>query len=106
MNCKEFEKDIPSFLHNQMDYFTMEEFQSHMKSCSACKEELSIQFLVTEGLKHLERGDAFDLDGEFNSRIETTRRKHNRKKYLLNSYQWIITLVLFLAGAALIIIFG
>lgn len=106
MDCKEFEKKIPLFLQNSLDYDTVEQFQEHMSTCKACKEELSIQFLVTEGIKHLEKGDNFDLDGEFRSRIDASRRSHRRKGFWLNTYQWVLTGILFLTGAALIVIFG
>lgn len=106
MECREFEKNIPSFLKKNMDYVTMEDFQAHMNTCPSCKEELSIQFLVTEGMKHLEKGDNFDLDSEFNMRIENSRRANKRKGVAINGTQWLITLILFLTGAALIIIFG
>lgn len=106
MDCKEFEKKIPSFLENSMDYETMEQFQEHMNNCPNCKEELSIQFLVSEGIKHLEKGDNFDLDREFAERIEASRRSHFRRGFFLNLYQWFLTTVLFLFGAALIFIFG
>ena len=35
-----------------------------MQECPGCKEELVIQFLVTEGMQRLEDGDAFDLQRE------------------------------------------
>lgn len=106
MDCKEFEKKIPAFLQKNMDYESMEEFHTHMSECENCKEELSIQFLVSEGIKHLENGDAFNLDEELSGRIEASRRSHYRRGVVLNSFQWILTTILFLAGAALIVIFG
>lgn len=106
MDCKEFERKIPSFLQNNMDYESMEEFHKHMSECNNCKEELSIQFLVQEGIRHLENGDAFNLDEELNGRIEANRKSHARKAAALNSFQWILTSILFLVGAALIVIFG
>ena len=106
MQCREFEKQIPFFLQNNMDYETMERFQQHMNSCDSCKEELSIQFLVSEGMKHLEKGDNFDLDAEFNYRIEASRKSHKRLGFVIGLGQWSMTAILFLIGAALIIIFG
>lgn len=106
MDCKEFEKKIPSFLQNNMDYESMEAFHKHMSECDNCKEELSIQFLVAEGIRHLEEGDVFNLDEELSGRIEESRRRHQRRGVVLNSFQWILTTILFLAGAALIVIFG
>lgn len=106
MDCKEFERRIPLFLQNNMDYESMEEFHKHMSECANCKEELSIQFLVSEGIKHLENGDVFNLDEELSGRIEASRRSHYRKGVVLNAFQWILTTILFLVGAALIVIFG
>jgi len=106
MDCKEFERRIPSFLQNNMDYEAMEEFHKHMSECSNCKEELSIQFLVSEGIKHLEQGEVFNLDEELSGRIEATRRSHQRVGVMLDVFQWTLTTILFLVGAALIVIFG
>ena len=68
MNCKEFEKNIPDFL-------TLQEFGEHMRECPGCKEELVIQFLVTEGMQRLEDGDAFDLQRELELRLAEAKRK-------------------------------
>ena len=65
MNCKEFEKNIPDFIAGKLDFQTLQEFGEHMRECPGCKEELVIQFLVTEGMQRLEDGDAFDLQVRF-----------------------------------------
>ena len=57
MNCKEFEKNIPEFIAGKLDFLTLQEFGEHMQECPGCKEELVIQFLVTEGMQRLEDGD-------------------------------------------------
>lgn len=75
MECKEFEKMIPSFLEQKMDYDTLKEFRSHIYSCENCKEELTIQFLVTEGIQRLEKGDAFDLRKELDFRLTEAKKK-------------------------------
>lgn len=69
MDCKQFVKRIPDFLMRDMDYNDLKQFCSHAKSCENCKEELTIQFLVSEGITHLETGDAFDLNKELDSRM-------------------------------------
>ncbi len=48
MNCKEFEKNIPEFIAGKLDFLTLQEFGEHMQECPGCKEELVIQFLVSE----------------------------------------------------------
>ena len=77
MNCKEFEKNIPDFIAGKLDFQTLQEFGEHMRECPGCKEELVIQFLVTEGMQRLEaqgkisygfsedRGRTGSADGDF-----------------------------------------
>ena len=72
MNCKEFEKNIPDFIAGKLD---LQEFGEHMRECPGCKEELVIQFLVTEGMQRLEDGDAFDLQRELELRLAEAKRK-------------------------------
>lgn len=64
MNCKEAERKIPSFLQDELDGSQLEEFIAHVEACPECKEELSIQFLVSEGLERLESGNNFNLQEE------------------------------------------
>ena len=78
MTCTEFEKLIPEFLTQDMDFRTLKKFNEHMDTCKDCHEELAIQFLVAEGMQHLEDGDAFDLQRELEIRqVEA----ENRVKY-------------------------
>lgn len=75
MDCKEFEKLIPDFIANKLDFLTMEKFTKHMEECPGCSEELEIQFLVAEGMQRLEEGDAFDLQNELDRQLDEARRK-------------------------------
>ena len=75
MTCKEFEKLIPDFVAKRLDYMTLKDFYAHIESCADCKEELTINFLVTDGIKKLENGDAYDLHKEWGNKVEETRRK-------------------------------
>lgn len=85
MDCKEFEKLIPDFMENKLDYKKQKSFIAHVEECAECREELTIQFLITEGLARLEDGGAFDLQKELNFRMEEAQRgirMHNTVKYL------------------------
>ena len=74
-NAEEFEKNIPEFIAGELDFLTLQEFGEHMQECPRCKEELVIQFLVTEGMQRLEDGDAFDLQRELEIRLTEAKRK-------------------------------
>ena len=75
MNCKEFEKLIPGFFEDRLDYSSMKRFSEHMEQCDNCKEEVVIQLLVTEGVQRLEDGRAFDLQKELDRRLNRIKRK-------------------------------
>lgn len=70
MTCKDVEKMIPLFLRDDLDTEDLRDFMEHMDKCEECKEELSIQFLVLEGLARLESGSVFDLQNELKYRME------------------------------------
>lgn len=74
MDCKAAEKLIPDFIRGRMETRTAKHFLAHVKKCASCKEELSIQFLVTVGLERLEDGEAFNLNKELSSRIAVAER--------------------------------
>ncbi len=75
MDCKEFERLIPLFIEQKLDFLTSRKFLEHMDKCPSCKEELVIQFLVTEGMQRLEEGDAFDLQNELEQQLMDAKRK-------------------------------
>ena len=91
MDCKEFENMIPIFLDEKLNNKQAKEFFAHMESCENCKEELRIQFLITEGTQRLEEGDSFDLNKELDLKLERTkkilksRRRANTIIYILEA---------------------
>lgn len=85
MDCKEFEKQIPIFIDQKMDYQALTEFMEHLNTCEECKEELTIQFLVREGISRLEDGSSFDLQKELNQRMNSAKAKIRRNDFFLSS---------------------
>lgn len=74
MDCKEFEKLIPDFIEDRLEHRLLKKFIRHADACAECKEELTIQILVMEGMVRLEDGAAFDLSKEVERRLEEARR--------------------------------
>ena len=99
MNCKDTEKKIPYFLQDELDGSQLEEFVRHVESCSECKEELSIQFLVAEGLESLENGNNFNLQRELLLKLGEARHRVSIHRIL-----WYVLLCLEVAVASAIII--
>ena len=99
MNCKELEKKIPFFLQDELDGSKLEEFVEHVETCPECKEELSIQFLVAEGLERLEGGNNFNLQEELLMKLEDAEHRIGVHRRL-----WNILICLEAAVASAIII--
>ena len=74
MDCKEFQGLIPLFLENKFNKRQAQNFFEHMQSCEECKEEVRIQYLISEGMLRLEEGKGFDLNKELDKKIEDTQK--------------------------------
>lgn len=97
MTCKETEKLIPPFLQDDLDTEELREFMEHIEQCDECREELTIQFLVTEGMLRLEAGNVFDLQSELKYRLDEVA--HALK--LRESMQWFLYALEGLVGVAM-----
>ncbi len=75
MDCKEYERLIPDFIHKKLNYAITKRFVEHWRNCPNCKEELNIQFLIDEGLVRLEEGGDFDLQKEMHELLQEANRK-------------------------------
>ena len=51
-----------------------------METCEECKEELTIQYLSSEGISRLEEGKTFDLDRELSEYMLQTRKGIRRRR--------------------------
>ncbi len=85
MKCANCEKLIPDFINQKMNYQTLKRFCDHILNCPDCREELTIQFLVTEGMTRLEEGDAFDLNRELSRRMAEARKRLYRTERLIRA---------------------
>ncbi|MDE5908109.1 MAG: zf-HC2 domain-containing protein [Lachnospiraceae bacterium] len=103
MTCKDAEKMISLFLEDDLEMDDLRKFLEHIDNCSECKEELTIQFLVSEGMARLESGNVFDLQNELKYCIEEAG--HTLK--LRESMRWLLYVIQGLtvfAGIILIIL--
>ncbi len=70
MNCKETQRCIRPFLKDELDGHTAQNFVKHVQTCSECMEELTIEYLLLEGISRLENAEDFDLQSELDERLE------------------------------------
>ena len=75
MNCNECTKRIKAFLNDSLNSKTCIEFVDHVRGCRECMEELSIEFLVNEGLKRLDTATSFNLDRELHDKLDQAYAK-------------------------------
>jgi predicted anti-sigma-YlaC factor YlaD len=99
MDCKTAEKTIPYFLQDELDGTELAEFVKHIEECPECREELTIQFLVAEGIGQLEKGDNFNLQKALIAKMESAKQKIRFRRTL-----WYTLLCLEAAVVAEIIV--
>ncbi len=101
MECRDAEKLVLKFIQGNCSKEEARQLVSHIRTCESCWEEISIQFLLEEGLHRLEAGESFDLNQELNARVEEVE-KSNRYQFNIKVfgitlfYVLIIILVLIL----------
>lgn len=100
MTCKETEKMIPFFLQDDLETEELREFMEHIEECDDCREELTIQFLVTEGMSRLEEGNVFDLQNELRYRMDEAEHVLKRRENM----QWLLYCLEGLVVLAIIIL--
>lgn len=61
IDCKKIEKMIPKFIERKLSAYEIDVLLKHVKECQSCKEELTIQYMVTEGISKAEEENNFDL---------------------------------------------
>lgn len=107
MKCKQVEKMIPFYLKDELDTDDLRAFVEHINKCETCKEELTIQFLVQEGMVRLESGNVFDLNRELKLHMENAehslKTRENMKLFLYGleglvvvAFFTLIALIIFL----------
>lgn len=106
MNCREFEKKIPDFIGDKLNFMQLQEFTAHANECPACKEELTIQILIDKGLAKLEEGSAFDLQKEMDTRMrDATAKITFHQRFLKLERVTGVFLILIFLGIIGVIIF-
>ena len=104
MNCIECKKKIKDFLNDSLNTRQTVDFVNHVNECPECMEELSVDFLVNEGLKRLESGTGFNLNDDFKNMLSQSKKKYSNIKslrhmvYTVASMAAIITFMMLIVG--------
>lgn len=82
IQCADFNNEIQDFLKDRLDNRQLWEFLHHYDTCSSCREELSIQYLVYVGIDRWENGGALDLNKEIRECIADARKRLSFRRKL------------------------
>ncbi|MBD5470388.1 MAG: hypothetical protein HDR19_04560 [Lachnospiraceae bacterium] len=83
MDCKETQRCIHLFLKDELEGTAQEaEFVDHVRSCSECMEELTIEYLLSEGINRLENADEIDVQKELEEMLNRAMLHVRRRKQL------------------------
>jgi len=101
VNCKNFANLIPDFLSDRLDDEELSDFLNHLDSCPDCREELSTQYLLYEGMARLETGGPFDLEKELEEVNRTARKRlaFRQRLFSIAAALEIVTLALAIVTA-------
>ncbi len=83
MDCNQIQRRIPTFLKEELKSRELIRFLEHMDACEECKEELTIQYLSSEGISRLEEGKTFDLDRELQEYMLRMRKGIRRRRNIV-----------------------
>lgn len=99
MDCKETRKNIYRFIADELEGRELQSFVKHVTECEECMEELAIQYLVTEGMLHLENESTFDLQRQLEKKMESARKKIRTRRHVI----WFMYIMETLAIIAVIL---
>jgi len=95
MKCKDFEKQISLYQDNMLSTKELAAFVAHLDECANCREELSIYYLVNEGIMHLDEGGAFDLQQIMSSHRERSANQLRAQRHMqITAYAFAVLLII------------
>lgn len=100
MDCKEAQRCIHLFLKDELEG-AERKFVEHVRSCSECMEELTIEYLLFEGIDRLENSDKINLQKEIEGMLDSALLRDRRMKQLkagLFLLASLIVCMMFLGG--------
>ena len=68
LNCRQYEKLIPMYLNDTLSDEETLDLIDHVKKCTSCREELTIQRMVSVGLNNLDEIIDVNVDSELDKR--------------------------------------
>ncbi len=99
ITCRDAIHSIPHFMDHTMTQSELRDFMYHVENCPECMEELSIQYLVKQGLEGLDDNGPINLQADLDRTLQETRNrilKHEKIRKVLIFAECISIILLLL----------
>jgi len=104
VDCKKIEKQIPLYLENKLSSYEVMALLSHVEQCKNCKEELTIQYMVSEGLKKAETDNDYNLLKGLEDRIRESHKQIKSHEFLYFGFSFVLICIACIVIAAVMTI--
>lgn len=76
MDCRGYRPYMWPYLRNELGEKKISDLIDHVDSCQECRNELKMQFLISEGFRRLEEGSSnYNLLNDFDVRLDESRMR-------------------------------
>lgn len=100
VDCKKIEKQIPLYLENKLNPYEVQALLNHVETCKSCKEELTIQYMVSDGIKKAETENDYNLLKGLNDRIEESKEQVKTHDFLYFGFSFCLIIIACIVIAA------
>jgi len=104
IKCNECEKMITGYLKNNLSVYDVDIMLNHIDGCHSCMEELTIQYLVSEGLASVEKSGNYNLVEELQKKLQGSRKKIELNILRVNFSILILSIVFILSVLTIILL--
>ena len=105
MDCKKAENLVPAYINKTMGLNELQEFITHVKSCSSCYDELQTYYMVYFAMEHLENGES---NPSYNMNTVLLEDIRHRERYIkqerFKQGAWVLLAVLLLLLVTLLLL--
>lgn len=100
MDCKEAQRCIHLFLEEELNMDTAQDFVRHIYSCKECMEDLTLEYLLLEGINRLENDDDLDVKSELEAKLSRILRQKKIRSQLKAGLFLVVSMIVsvFLLG--------
>lgn len=105
IDCKKIERMIPKFIDRKLSAYEIDVLLKHIEECPSCKEELTIQYMVTEGITKAEEENNFDLLKCLSDRLYEAKKQVKNHEFIYFAFAFCIIAIICIVIFSILFIF-